>query len=108
MRKITTLLFVTFTFLFTLSYNAGADTRSIKVFRCSGEKINTGDTTYSVLKKCGEPAFKELLSNEGCEREEKWHYDCFGRGYVEELFFKKGILVNRTRGEESKGTQNCE
>jgi hypothetical protein len=107
MRNITVILFVFFAFLLTLSCNAGADTRSSKVFKCSGEKINDGDTTYSVLKKCGEPAFKELLSNEGCERKERWHYDCYGRGYVEELIFKKGILVDRLRGEDSQGTQNC-
>ena len=101
------ILLVILTTLLTLSCNAGADIRSSKVFRCSGEKIENGDSTYSVLKKCGEPAFKELLSNESCERQEKWHYDCYGRGYVEELIFKKGILVERLRGEDSQGTQNC-
>lgn len=107
MRNITLIVFVFFAALF-ISDHAGADTRSTKVFRCSGEKIEIGDTTYSVLKKCGEPAYQELLSNEGCEREEKWHYDCYGRGYVEELIFKKGILAERLRGEDSRGVQPCE
>ena len=107
MRNIYLISFVIFAALFAFSCNTGAGTRSIKVFKCSGKKINNGDTTYSVLKKCGEPAFKELLSNEGCEKEEKWHYDCYSRGYVEELIFKKGILVERLRGEDSQGTQNC-
>lgn len=107
MRNKLLLLLAIFALLFTLSCNAKADNRSSKVFKCSGEKIENGDTTYSVLKKCGEPAFKELLSSEGCEREEKWHYDCYGRGYIEELIFKKGVLVERLRGEDSQGTQKC-
>ena len=84
-----------------------SNVEAIEVFRCFGKEIKKRDTTYSVFKKCGEPAYKEILSNEGCDKEEKWHYDCFGRRYVEELIFKKGILVKRIRGEESKGTQNC-
>jgi len=85
------------------SSSANAD----KVFKCSSEKITKGDSTYSVLKKCGEPAYKETVSSEGCDKIEKWHYDCYGRGYVEELTFIKGILAEQNRGEASKGTQSC-
>jgi len=96
-----------FLLILTVSLTFSSSAEAIEVFRCFGKEINKRDTTYSVLKKCGEPAYKEILSNEGCDKEEKWHYDCFGRGYVEELIFKKGILVKRNRGEKSKGTQNC-
>lgn len=94
-------------FLCSVYSTAGADTRVLKVFKCQGEKIQNGDTTYSVLKKCGEPAFKEVLSTEESEREEKWHYDCYGRGYVDELIFRKGVLVERMRGVDSQGTHEC-
>ena len=96
-----------FLLIFTVSLTFSSRAEAIEVFRCFGEEIRNGDTTYSVLKKCGEPAYKEILSNEGCDKEEKWHYDCIGRGYVEELIFKKGILIKRRRGERSKGTRYC-
>ena len=107
MRSITKLLLVIFALLLIFIINAEANSKNIKVFKCSGGKVERGDTTYSVFKRCGEPAFKEILSNEGCDKEEKWHYDCTGRGNVEELIFKKGILVDRIRGEKSTGVQNC-
>jgi hypothetical protein len=105
--KNSAILYSTLFLLFFAYSNVCADTRISKVFKCSGEKIEYGDTTYTVLKKCGEPSFKELLSTEGNEQEEKWHYDCYGRGYVEELIFKKGVLVKRMRGEDSQGAQKC-
>ncbi len=94
-------------FTVSLTFSSRAEAIAIEVFRCFGKEIRKEDTTYSVLKKCGEPAYKEILSNEGCDKEEKWHYDCIGRGNVEELIFKKGILVKRSRGERSKGTRYC-
>lgn len=79
-----------------------------RVFKCSGgEKVQKGDSTYSVLKKCGEPAYRETISSIGCDKEEKWHYDCFERRYIVELIFKKGVFVDQNRGEESKGVQSC-
>ena len=80
-----------------------------RVFRCLGERVNTGDSTYSVLKKCGDPAYQEIISSESCDKVEKWHYDCYGRGYVEELIFIKGILVeqNKNKGADSTGRQSC-
>ncbi len=105
MTFITRLFFAIFAVLW-ISFSS-AEARVIKAFTCSGKRIKIGDSTYSVLKKCGEPAYKELLSNEGCDREEKWHFDCKSRGNVEELFFTKGILVDRIRGEKSSGTQTC-
>lgn len=107
MKNISTILVVILAVLFTLPFNAGADTQSTKVFKCSGEKIEIGESTYSVLKKCGEPAYQEVLTNEGCDKEEKWHYDCIGQGYVEELVFLKGVLVDRLRGDKSQGSQKC-
>jgi hypothetical protein len=106
MTFITRLFFIIFAFLLISSSSAEAG-RVIKVFKCFGERVENGDTTYSVFKKCGEPAYKEVLTNEGCDKKEKWHYDCKGRGNVEELYFTKGILVDRIRGEKSSGTQTC-
>ena len=105
MAVITRLFFIIFAFL--LISSSGAEARFIKVFKCFGKKVEIGDTTYSVLKKCEEPAYREILTNEGCDKKEKWHYDCKGRGNVEELYFTKGVLVDRIRGEKSSGTQTC-
>lgn len=90
-------------FIFSLASEA----ESAQVFRCFGKKVNKGDTTYSVLKKCGDPSYKETLSCEDCVKREKWHYDCIGRGYVVELLFKNGILIKRNRGGKSSGQQTC-
>lgn len=79
----------------------------LRVFRCSGEKVEIGDTTYSILKRCGEPAYGEDVSAEGCDRVENWYYDCRGRGFVDILQFKAGVLSDRSRGEDSDGVQQC-
>jgi len=84
-----------------------AEAKILEVFKCQGTAIEVGDTTYAVLKKCGEPAFKEEVSAEGCEKVEKWHYDCKRRGYVDLLLFKAGVLVDRFEGEKSEGVQDC-
>ena len=86
-----------------------SESKALKVFVCQGEKIKPGATTYFAYKQCGNPAFKEDISviEEGCEKIEKWHYDCFGRGYIDEFIFKAGILIKRSRGKKSQGTQTC-
>ena len=94
-------------FAASLIFASAADAKVIYTFSCFGKSVENGDTTYSVLKKCGEPTYKETLSNKGCTKIEKWHYDCKGRGNVEGLIFKKGILTNRISGEKSAGTQTC-
>lgn len=92
--------------LLIFTVNSGAS-RVVRVFRCQGQEVDFRDTTYAVLKKCGEPAYKETISSEGCEKVEKWHYDCIGRGNVEELIFKAGVLADRIEGDDSRGTQTC-
>lgn len=36
----------------------GAGAQSL---RCNGQLVNPGDTKYSVVRKCGEPAFREAV-----------------------------------------------
>lgn len=83
------------------------DAKILEVMSCKGGRVEIGDTTYSVFKKCGEPAYKETISAEECEKIERWHYDCKKRGYIDLLKFKSGILVDRSRGEDSHGVQEC-
>jgi hypothetical protein len=83
------------------------DAKILEVMSCRGGRVEIGDTTYSVLKKCGEPAYQEIISADGCEKRERWHYDCKNRGYIDLLEFKSGILVDRSRGEDSRGVQDC-
>lgn len=95
---------------FLLSAFAGIESgeaKVLEVFYCSGVKIQKNDSTYMVLKYCGEPIYKEVISAEGCDKVEKWHYDCKGRSHVEELTFIKGVLSDRSEGEKTNGVQLC-
>ncbi|MBU0729206.1 MAG: DUF2845 domain-containing protein [Proteobacteria bacterium] len=85
-----------------------ANAAALKVLKCKGEKISAGDSSYFVLKNCGEPAYKETLSNEGCVKIEQWYYDCMDRGFIDILKFEGGKLLDRYRGEDSEGMQVCE
>ena len=49
-------------------YPISSEAKILEVFKCQGKSIEFGDTTYSVMNKCGEPAFKEEVSVEGCEK----------------------------------------
>jgi len=100
-----TLLYSLVMVCFSLSFAQNAHT--VEVFRCNGEEVRLKDTTYSVMKKCGQPAYQEVISAEGCEKVEKWHYDCKGRRFIDELTFKAGVLITHKQNENSNGTQNC-
>lgn len=84
---------------------AASQAKVLEVFRGSGEKVEIGDSTSSVLKRCGESAYSEDASAEGCDRVENWYYDRKGRGFVDILQFKAGVLIDRSRGEDSNGVQ---
>jgi hypothetical protein len=79
----------------------------LEVMHCRGGKVQSGDTTYEVFKKCGEPAYKEVVSGEDEDKREVWHYDCKGRGYIDILEFSAGKLADRQRGADSHGVQEC-
>ena len=77
------------------------------MLRCEGKEVDLRGSTFTVLQKCGEPAFREVISAEGCEKIERWHYDCQGRRFVDELTFRAGVLKSHNEGEKSTGTQIC-
>ena len=80
---------------------------AVEVFRCQGKEVRKGDTTFTVIQKCGQPAYKEEISAKGCEKVERWHYDCKTRRFVEELTFTAGKLSDHKQGERSTGSQTC-
>jgi len=80
---------------------------SASVFRCKGKEVRRGDTTFAVVQKCGQPAYKEEISAKGCEKVERWHYDCKNRRFVDELTFTAGKLTQHKDGERSTGSQFC-
>lgn len=81
---------------------------AVQVLRCKdGKEIRTGDSTYSVLKRCGQPAYQEVVSAEGCDKVEKWYYDCQGRRFTDVLVFKAGVLTKHRQGDKTTGTQLC-
>jgi Protein of unknown function (DUF2845) len=78
-------------------------------FRCGGETVSIGDSTYNVQKACGKPARTEKTgtaektkkekaapgqktSKGKSTRVEKWYYDEGYGGFVYALTFQGGTL----------------
>ena len=95
------------TALMILNSLAASEAKVLQAFYCNNHKLELEDTTYTIFKNCGEPAFREVVSAKDCAKVEKWHYDCEGRGYIEELTFTEGLLTDRSKGERSQGVQKC-
>lgn len=100
-------LLISLVALLTFPVVSHSVTKVLEVMHCKGGKVQKGDSTYVILKMCGEPAYKEVVSTEGNEKREIWHYDCKNRGYIDVLEFRSGELFDRTRGEYSNGVQEC-
>jgi hypothetical protein len=88
-------------------------------FRCGGEAVSVGDSTYSVQKACGKPARTEKTGTTGktkkekaapgqktskgkSTRVEKWYYDEGYGGYVYILTFQGGTLKKIEKGGRGK------
>lgn len=70
-----------------------------ETMRCDGGVINTGDRSFDVERKCGEPAFRdewdEYLYNHGypVAHQEQWYYNFGPSRLVHVLSFRNGQLT---------------
>ncbi len=114
MNKKTNFLILSFIFLFLMALPA-LSVAEDAAFRCGGETVSVGDSTYVVLKTCGEPARKEKTGTAGAAkrdktasgqkavkgastRVEKWYYDEGYGGYVYILTFQGNTLRKIEKG----------
>ena len=91
-RILTICLFV---FLALTAQGAAADS-----LRCGQALITRNDSKYEVLKKCGEPDYREVVSGELQDKEEVWIYD-FGPQRFQYVITFKGFRIFRIESEPS-------
>jgi len=114
MNKITIALTVSSVFLLSMALPAPSVAEDAS-FRCGNETVSVGDSTYVVLKACGDPARKEKTGTAGAAkrdrtttgqkavkgastRVEKWYYDEGYGGYVYILTFQGNTLRKIEKG----------
>ena len=114
MNKKTSALAISSIFLLSMSLAALAIAEDT-AFRCGGETVSVGDSTYVVLKACGDPARKEKTGTAGAAKKdkttrgqktvkgastkvEKWYYDEGYGGYVYILTFQGNTLKKIEKG----------
>ncbi len=114
MNKISIALTVLSVFLLSTALPAPSDAEDVS-FRCGNETVSVGDSSYVVLKACGEPARKDKTGKAGVAksgttatgekavkgasgRVEKWYYDEGYGGYVYILTFQGSTLRKIEKG----------
>ena len=64
-------------------------------FKCNNEFVSTGDRKVTVLMRCGEPFFAEVVSGDDSIKIEEWTYKSRGyKGFLRVLTFRGGRLVD--------------
>jgi hypothetical protein len=102
-------------FLFVLLILA-SNSVNASAFRCGADLVDTGETKFNVLKKCGEPAYKhswtEEVINTHSENKvskvfnniEEWTYNPGSDSFVRVLRFRNSQLIDiETRGYGTSG-----
>ena len=72
--------------------------------RCGTSLVKRGYTKYSVLKRCGKPAAKEIISrstDKNTPIKEQWIYDFGDKKFLRILTFESGKLITIERGPRS-------
>lgn len=70
-------------------------------FRCYKGFVSTGDHKVTVLLRCGEPFFAEIISADDELKIEEWTYPPrHYRGFLRVLRFKGGRLVDISVGDK--------
>ena len=64
-------------------------------FKCHKGIVSLGDTKFSVIKKCGEPSFKDKFGD-------KWVYDRGPSYFVYYIKFSSGKVLRISSGEHGK------
>lgn len=64
-------------------------------FKCSNQFVSVGDRKATVLLRCGEPLFAEVVSGDDEIKIEEWTYEPRGyKGFLRILTFRGGRLVD--------------
>lgn len=64
-------------------------------FKCNNAFVTIGDRKATVLLRCGEPLFAEVVSGDDEIKIEEWTYEPRGyKGYLRVLTFHGGRLVD--------------
>lgn len=64
-------------------------------FKCNNAFVSVGDRKATVLLRCGEPLFAEVVSGDDEIKIEEWTYEPRGyKGYLRVLTFHGGRLVD--------------
>jgi len=72
-------------------------------FKCNNEFVSTGDRKATVLLRCGEPFFAEVVSGDDEIKIEEWAYKSRGyKGFLRVLTFHGGRLVDISIAEKVK------
>jgi len=114
MNKKTSVFAISSIFLLSMTLPAPSVAEDTS-FRCGNETVSVGDSTYVVLKACGDPARKEKTGTAGAAKRdrttpgqktvkgastkvEKWYYDEGYGGYVYILTFQGNTLRKIEKG----------
>jgi len=64
--------------------------------QCRGGAINTGDSEYELLSKCGEPKYKSVIrtDNTGNPVVTRWFYRFSRDGLLYSVTIKHGTITN--------------
>ena len=97
MKNIKIRIVLLFTLLFLLFSNEtfSGDLSDEDSFKCHRGIVSLGDTKDSVLKKCGEPSFKDKFG-------EKWVYDRGPSHFVYYIKFSSGAVLRISSGKHGQ------
>ncbi len=102
-------LFLAFLFIMALTSHANAD-----CIRCteSSSLACTGDSTFSVITKCGQPDHTESsqikISLDTWERVDTYYYDCGEGQFIRVLTFRAGKLISIETEGRGSGPTRCQ
>lgn len=64
-------------------------------FKCNNDFVSVGDRKVTVLVRCGEPFFAEIISGDDDLKVEEWTYKSSAyKGFLRVLRFNGGKLVD--------------
>lgn len=81
--------------LFILALVLFAGPAQASSFKCNNRFVSVGDGKATVLLRCGEPLFAEVVSGDNDVKVEQWTYKSRGyKGYLRVLKFRGGRLID--------------
>ena len=101
--KFVLILFLLICFIFISMTNSHA-------FRCGNQVVARGDSSASLLNKCGKPSSKEFV-NEVIDGQlkyvEKWSYNCGSNDFLYKLTILNSTVIKDDPFERGTGISEC-